>query len=204
MPWTSASAISRCRNAASRISCILRPLVAAAQFLPRPAHRRTACGSRARTGCRCPGPSSAAGCTAPDAFSSLAELDDPAVQIGAAVAVGQAEADRAAAAPAGLAHPRDLGPRVARAARRRVRRGASRPRTRPCRRGRARRRTRAARRRRRACPAPVGRRARGAGTCGWSRSRAHPPPSPRRASAAIASMSSAVAGSVPRPRSPIT
>ncbi len=42
-----------------------------------------------------------------------AELDDPAIQIGAAVAVGQAEADRAAAAPAGLAHPRDLGSRVA-------------------------------------------------------------------------------------------
>ena len=53
----------------------------------------------------------------PDAGSRrvlvAAELDDPAVQVGTAVAVRQAEADRAAAAPAGLAHPRDLGSRVA-------------------------------------------------------------------------------------------
>ena len=68
----------------------------------------------------------------------------------------------------------------------------------------ARRRWRAARRAPRRCPARARRPSSGAAACGWWRSRARPARSASSTSSAMRSASSAVAGSLAAPRSPIT
>ena len=153
-----------------------------AQLAPRRRAGRTACGWRARTGCRCREPWSAGAPCAPAAFSSFAKLDHRAVEVGPPVGLRAARSVTGRPeAPADLAHQRHLGPGVVElvgvALAEPMRALSNTPRARG---GPAPRRWPAARRAWPRCPAPGGRRARGAATCATWRTRARRRRSPRR------------------------
>ena len=86
-----------------------------AQFLPRPGRRRTASGSRARTGSRCPGPWSAAGRRRPWRSRPWQNSMTRRYRSGRRSTVVRPKLTGRPLAAADLAHPRDLGPGVGRA-----------------------------------------------------------------------------------------